>query len=127
MLQQLDGNVFCVDWSTVAADPLYFPVVPLTQTVGQMIGHFITRLVAATGVSLNDVHLIGHSMGAHVVGFAGGSLAPNKVAQISGLDPAGPGYGDGQPRLSKDDAQLVVCTHTSSGIDYEGCMTRIIF
>ncbi|CAG2101124.1 unnamed protein product [Medioppia subpectinata] len=120
ILSQMDGNVFCVDWSKVAADVLYFPVVPKTQVVGQMIGYFINRLIAATGVSLNDIHLIGHSMGAHVMGFAGQSLLPNKVAQISGLDPAGPGYGDGLPRLSKNDAQLVVCTHTSSGIVYEG-------
>ncbi|CAG2104286.1 unnamed protein product, partial [Medioppia subpectinata] len=120
ILSQTDGNVFCVDWSKVAGDVLYFPVVPKTQVVGQMIGYFINRLIAATGVSLNDIHLIGHSLGAHVVGFAGQSLLPNKVAQISGLDPAGPGYGDGSPRLSKNDAQLVVCTHTSSGIVYEG-------
>ncbi|CAG2170644.1 unnamed protein product [Oppiella nova] len=120
ILDQLDGNVFCVDWSKVASDVLYFPVVPNTQVVGQMIGYFINRLVNATNASLNDIHLIGHSMGAHVMGFAGQSLAPNKVSHISGLDPAGPGFGDGDPRLSRNDANLVVCTHTSSGIDYEG-------
>ena len=63
---------------------------------------------------MKDVHLIGHSLGAQVCGFAGQGL--NKVGRITGLDPAGPLF-DGLPRnarLDKTDADFVDVIHTDS-------------
>lgn len=61
----------------------------------------------------NDVHLIGHSLGAHTAGYAGEKLSGN-IGRITGLDPAEP-YFQGMPshlRLDYTDARLVDVIHT---------------
>lgn len=61
----------------------------------------------------NDVHLIGHSLGAHTAGYAGEKLGGN-IGRITGLDPAEP-YFQGMPnhlRLDPTDARLVDVIHT---------------
>lgn len=61
----------------------------------------------------NDIHLIGHSLGAHTAGYAGEKLRGN-IGRITGLDPAEP-YFQGMPshvRLDYTDAQLVDVIHT---------------
>jgi pancreatic triacylglycerol lipase len=65
------------------------------------------------GLDPNDVHLIGHSLGAHTAGYAGEKLGGN-IGRITGLDPAEP-YFQGMPshlRLDYMDAKLVDVIHT---------------
>lgn len=65
------------------------------------------------GLDPNDVHLIGHSLGAHTAGYAGEKMG-GKVGRITGLDPAEP-YFQGMPshvRLDYTDAKLVDVIHT---------------
>ena len=60
------------------------------------------------------VHCIGHSLGAHVCGYAGKEV---KLKRISGLDPAGPRFmlsNQGQ-RIDKNDAELVDIIYTDAG------------
>ncbi|KAG8039694.1 hypothetical protein G9C98_000423 [Cotesia typhae] len=67
------------------------------------------------GLKLNDVHLIGHSLGAHIAGYAGEKLH-GKIGRISGLDPAMPDF-EKMPihvRLDSTDAKLVDVIHTDS-------------
>lgn len=62
---------------------------------------------------MGDVHLIGHSLGAHTAGYAGEKLE-GAIGRITGLDPAEP-YFQGMPshlRLDYTDAQLVDVIHT---------------
>lgn len=73
---------------------------------------------------MQNVHVVGHSLGAHVAGFMGKqiiSLSSRSqiLGRITGLDPAQPGY-SGSPteatnRLDKDDALMVDIVHTDSG------------
>ncbi|XP_057367787.2 pancreatic lipase-related protein 3-like [Daphnia carinata] len=70
-------------------------------------------MVEKLGVRATDVHLIGHSLGAHTAGYAGESI-PN-LGQITGLDPAGP-YFHGLPsfaRLDHTDANFVDAVHSN--------------
>lgn len=67
------------------------------------------------------IKLAAHSLGAHVMGIAGEILyidGLGKVAHIIGLDPAGPLFDEyfDEGRLSKDDADHVMCIYTDPGI-----------
>ena len=85
--------------------------------VGAMIAHFIERLNNMTDSSPKDIELIGHSLGAHIAGYAGAKFTEPKIAKILGLDPAGPGFQTDQAnfRLDRSDADLVVIVHTDAG------------
>ncbi|CAH2049271.1 unnamed protein product, partial [Iphiclides podalirius] len=108
-----DYNVIILDWSRVASKD-YVTAVAAVPRVGQRLGQFLTFLSSATGVSLKSMHLIGHSLGAHVVGNAGRNLG-GRVARITGLDPAGPLWTQNNQRLRKTDAVYVEAIHTNSG------------
>ncbi|KAG8003659.1 Lipoprotein lipase [Nibea albiflora] len=84
-----------------------------TKAVGQEIARFIDWIEETTNMPLDNLHLIGYSLGAHVAGFAG-SHATNKVGRITGLDPAGPDFEGmhAHRRLSPDDAHFVDVLHT---------------
>ena len=86
--------------------------------VGQHLASFIAELVDKFDrVSLDDFHLIGHSLGAHVAGFAGQHLN-GKLARITGLDPAKPLFSTSNTtkRLDESDAKFVDVIHTAGGL-----------
>lgn len=69
------------------------------------------------GADPQHIHLIGHSLGAHVAGAAG-SMFNNRIARITGLDPALPSFDhfkDADQRLDLTDAQFVDIIHTCAG------------
>ncbi|XP_028299188.1 lipoprotein lipase isoform X2 [Gouania willdenowi] len=106
------ANVIVVDWLESAQNH-YVLAAQKTQVVGQEIARFIDWIEETTNMPLQNIHLIGYSLGAHVAGFAG-SHATNKVGRITGLDPAGPDF-EGEHahrRLSPDDAHFVDVLHT---------------
>ncbi|MGH0185845.1 UNVERIFIED_CONTAM: hypothetical protein FKN15_018987 [Acipenser sinensis] len=107
-----NANVIVVDWLNRAHQ--HYPVAAEnTKLVGQDIARFIDWMEEKVNFPLDNVHLIGYSLGAHVAGFAG-SHASNKVGRITGLDPAGPVFEGthAQGRLSPDDAHFVDVLHT---------------
>uniref|UniRef100_A0A3B4AR93 triacylglycerol lipase n=1 Tax=Periophthalmus magnuspinnatus TaxID=409849 RepID=A0A3B4AR93_9GOBI len=106
------ANVIVVDWLNSAQNH-YVVAAQNTKAVGQEVAHFIDWIEEASNMPLDNLHLIGYSLGAHVAGFAG-SHANNKVGRITGLDPAGPDF-EGEHahrRLSPDDAHFVDVLHT---------------
>ena len=83
-----------------------------TQIVGVDMAKLINSLCQNTNTTPGDFHLIGHSLGAHISGYAG-QLVPG-VGKITGLDPAGPYFENTDPvvRLDPTDAQFVEAIHT---------------
>lgn len=72
-----------VNWARLATSPWYNIAAPSTRFVGEHIGAFIEFLVEEGFVKLEDVHLVGHSLGAHVVSNAGRVL-DGRVGRITG-------------------------------------------
>lgn len=123
-LMSNDANVIVVDWED-AADTLYYPSAANTvDEVGVILGQYLV----SENINPDETTLIGHSLGAHVVGEAGEYIARNSGAidTIIGLDPAGPLFEPVWPfggaattdRLDPKDADRVVALHTSDVYGY---------
>ncbi|KAF6210752.1 hypothetical protein GE061_013862 [Apolygus lucorum] len=119
LLEFNDVNVIGIDWSYYTKNIIYSWVAGETSGVGNYVGRFVTFLIEQ-GLSTENVHLIGHSLGAHVSGFAGKTLKANgyTAARVTGLDPALPGFNgnDDSSRLASTDGNFVDCIHTCGGL-----------
>ncbi|KAK9878125.1 hypothetical protein WA026_021142 [Henosepilachna vigintioctopunctata] len=111
LLKHDDVNVILVDWAGGSL-PLYTQATANTRLVALELAYLLNYLIENLDMKAEDVHLIGHSLGAHLAGYTG-SLVPN-LGRITGLDPAEP-YFQGMPphvRLDPSDANLVDVIHT---------------
>lgn len=113
-----DMTVIAVDWSKYASGT-YSKAYKSAKPVGESIADLVMKLSQDLGIPLSKFHLIGHSLGAHISGFAGKkvlAVTGQKIGRISGLDPAGPSFNGKGPaeRLSTDDADFVDAIHTDS-------------
>ncbi|XP_013403387.1 pancreatic triacylglycerol lipase [Lingula anatina] len=115
-------NVVLTGWKNGAKAPYYPKAVANTRLVGRQIGLLVNLMVNVMGTKYDQVHLAGHSLGAHISGYAGAYL-DGKIARITGLDPAGPFY-EKYPtivRLDKSDAKFVDAIHTNGApLTHEG-------
>ena len=70
---QADANVIDVVWTKGAYDG-YSQAVANTRVVGALLANMVKFLHNTTNLDYGSVHLIGHSLGAHVCGYAGERL-----------------------------------------------------
>ncbi|MDK0634180.1 hypothetical protein P5E82_15025, partial [Clostridium perfringens] len=105
-----DVNVIVVDWRALA-NSNYITAANGVPGVGQFLGNFLVWLINTAGGNWNNVHLVGFSLGAHVVGSAG-RQAGRRAARVTGLDPAGPNWGGNSNALNGNDGQYVEAIHT---------------
>ncbi|KAL1117634.1 hypothetical protein AAG570_003949 [Ranatra chinensis] len=79
--------------------------------VADYVARFIGALVNA-GVDPGGLHIVGHSLGAHLAGIAG-LRANYTIGRITGLDPASPLFSyDESDRLCERSAAFVDVVHT---------------
>lgn len=81
---QDDYNIILVDYETAAFEAFYSQSVANARVVGAHLAEFILFLTTLHGVDIKDVHLIGHSLGAHVAGYAGERL--DGLGRITGIE-----------------------------------------
>ncbi|XP_045157040.2 pancreatic triacylglycerol lipase-like [Mercenaria mercenaria] len=112
ILTKEDANVFAVNWAKGADNINYIQAAANTRVVGALIAQFITSLHTAAHAPYKNFHLIGHSLGSHISGYAGERI--HGLGRITGLDPAGPLFEkqDAKVRLDPSDALFVDAIHT---------------
>ncbi|RVE46866.1 hypothetical protein evm_008511 [Chilo suppressalis] len=119
LLKTADLNVITIDWHEIAQNPMYPWPALSTRYVGKRMAKLIKSLYQTYNMNNTDIHLIGHSLGAQVMGYAG-FFAEQKIHRITGLDPARPLFElpmmPHQFRLDKSDADFVDIIHTCAGV-----------
>jgi len=111
-----DFNVIRVDWQKGARPP-YMQATANTRLIGAEIARLVNNICLWTGARTQDFHILGHSLGSHISGYAGERI--KNLGRITGLDPAEPyfqGYGP-EVRLDPTDADFVDVIH-SDGSDF---------
>ncbi|TDG43618.1 hypothetical protein AWZ03_009969 [Drosophila navojoa] len=115
-LSRGDYNIIIVDWAR-ARSVDYASSVVAVPGAGTKVGQMINYLHEHHGMSLERLMVIGHSLGAHVSGYAGKTVGEGRIHTIIGLDPALPLFSYNKPnkRLSSDDAYYVESIQTNGG------------
>lgn len=90
-----------------------------TEFVGQHVGYALGQLLRV--VPIDSLHLIGHGLGAHILGAAARylkELTNQTIPRITGLDPALPCFnmGDCLTGLLRGDAKFVDIIHSNAGV-----------
>ncbi|XP_053612165.1 pancreatic triacylglycerol lipase-like [Plodia interpunctella] len=109
-----DANIIVVDWRQ-HANGAYNSAVSAVPSVGQFLGDFLSWLIGTAGGNWNNVHLVGFSLGAHIVGNAGRRTG-SRPARVTGLDPAGPSWNGNANALNTQAGQYVEAIHTDGGL-----------
>ncbi|XP_015425707.1 PREDICTED: lipase member H isoform X2 [Myotis davidii] len=118
-----DMNVVVVDWNRGATTILYYRAADKTRKVATVLKKFIDHLLIK-GASLDDIYMIGVSLGAHISGFVGEEYN-GKLGRITALgykEPLGnidfyPNGGLDQPGCPKTifgGMQYFKCDHQKS-------------
>nr|XP_022917741.1 inactive pancreatic lipase-related protein 1-like [Onthophagus taurus] len=110
-LKTQDVNVIIVDYEKISTDILSMPAKKV-EMVGEHLAKFLDVLIL-NGYDRLKLHLLGHSLGGHVVGYAAANAHNGKVGRVSGLDPALM-VGIDDP-LTPNAAEYVDVIHTCSG------------
>ncbi|CAK1549405.1 unnamed protein product [Leptosia nina] len=119
-------NVILLDWEEEARSGILgislgyaMYALPNSKRVGQELGAAILKLHNA-GLQLNTIHLLGHSLGAHLMGYTGRWIREqgHVIPRITGLDPARAlfeGIFATRSALDRTCAQFVDIIHTNPG------------
>lgn len=83
-LEKYDFNLITVDWSAPANNNDYIIAASKTEGVGKIIARLLIQLVKKKLVTWKCVHIMGHSLGGHVMGVAG-ACTKGKVGRITGV------------------------------------------
>ncbi|XP_022917680.1 endothelial lipase-like [Onthophagus taurus] len=116
--QKKNFSVIAVDWKDLADDG-YIDAIVAASNVAEKLSKEILDVSKKYSIDLGKVHIIGHSLGAHIAGYVGKSIIESqgeKIGRITGLDPAGPGFHSllSNAKLYKDDAHFVDVIHTDT-------------
>ena len=110
-----DYNVILCDWGE-GASTWYFQASANSRVVGAEIANLVKFMAKVTGLRMQDVHVVGHSLGAHIAGYAGERI--HNLGRITALDPAKPYFEATHPsvRLDPSDALYVDVVHSDASV-----------
>lgn len=113
------ASVIVVDWGDGSSPP-YTQAVANIRLVGSITAHVVHMIYEELKLkNLDQFHMLGHSLGAHLSGYTGYFLQRDfglTLGRITGLDPAEPLFTDTEPivRLDPTDAKYVDVIHTDA-------------
>lgn len=110
-------NYIAVNWEAGSNTINYISARRRVNVVGPQVSRFIEFLQKFAHLNLEDVIVIGHSLGAHIAGLSGKHLGTGQLPKIIGLDPANPLFSMGSPneRIAVGDARSVETIVTNGG------------
>ncbi|XP_053949838.1 pancreatic triacylglycerol lipase-like [Anastrepha ludens] len=111
-------NIFAINWRDQADNIYYLKPARYTVQVGRAVAKLIDLLVEEKDADSKRIHLIGHSLGAHIMGYAG-SYTKYRVGRVTGLDPARPAFENcsgPEHHLDPSDGDFVDVIHSCGGI-----------
>lgn len=93
-LERGDHNLIVTDWQPYNSGNYLFEAIRNSYRVGEHYAVALNKLVMEDGLNIDEFHLVGHSLGGHLVGFIGRSLqnvSNNELilTRVTSLDPAG--------------------------------------
>lgn len=111
-----DYNMIAVDWSR-GRSLEYASSVAAVSSVGANVAKLIDFFVKEYGMSLENLEIVGFSLGAQVAGYTAKQVTTGKVQKVVGLDPAMPlmSYDKTAKRLNSEDAVYVESIQTNGG------------
>ncbi|XP_071120971.1 inactive pancreatic lipase-related protein 1-like [Mytilus edulis] len=126
LVKNFNVNVIVVVWTKGAYDK-YNQAVANTRVVGAITANMVKLLHTSGGLTLNHVHLVGHSLGAHIAGYVGENIPG--IGRITGLDPAGPEFNRANQdvRLDSSDATFVDVIHSDAIFGFQHRMGHADF
>ena len=126
-LENEKTKVFALDWRKESTSLNYLKNAQNGRLIARQAVKFLKSALSA-GVKAENIHIIGHSMGAHIASFIAKEFQNNdhnlkidgdilKIGRVTGLDPAGPFFENCNKgaRLDMSDAELVDIIHTNPG------------
>lgn len=129
-IERGDHNILVVEWSNYSGGNYLAQAIRNSYKVGEIVGKTLLEM-QSSGFNLERFHLVGHSLGGHLVGYIGRSVKKNsnstsQITRITALDPAGPlfygyiNYGSilNQP-INKDDGLMWKFQHFDDKISSE--------
>jgi len=125
-LQVGEFNVFAIEWGDLETWANYPQAAIRTRAVGEHSANLV-KILSDVG-AFNKIHVVGHSLGAHVGGFLAKKVQEmglGTLDRVTGLDPAEPLFDIAGPhdRIDKSDAKFVDIIHTNSGMLWNGCLS----
>ncbi|KAE8752560.1 hypothetical protein FOCC_FOCC000682 [Frankliniella occidentalis] len=127
-----DYNVVGVDWGVLCPNPLYVTARLNVPFVGKLVGKLMSFLIEQELATADKLHVIGHSLGAHVAGISAKSLNETegqRPARVTGVCAHGRSYEYFAESITKGKGyQADFCDSNSDARDgtckgpSEGCM-----
>ncbi|XP_005180162.1 phospholipase A1 2 [Musca domestica] len=116
-LRRFDCNVIVVDWARARSVDYATSVIAVPK-VGAKVAEMIDFLNKNYKMSFETLTVAGHSLGAHVAGYAGKNVKNGKIGTIIGMDPALPLFNYDKPkkRLAETDGVYVESIQTNGGL-----------
>ncbi|KAJ0175557.1 hypothetical protein K1T71_008716 [Dendrolimus kikuchii] len=113
-------NIIIVDYGTLVKEPCLGQIGWAPRFAGLCIAQLVEYLQyhPVKSIQPEEIHTIGYSVGAHILGLVANNLSSGKLGRITGLDPTIFFYmGNNRSRdLDHTDALFVDILHTGAGI-----------